>query len=363
MVIRVELIDDILKIEFEEPLVVASSAFLGGFREARYIIVKKVPKEFDHTNIEALCRSIIAKLGLDDAIVMLTAADIAKYVRKHVETPDGVVELVVTAGFSPPLCIDMDTVYRPMVSTINIIVATNAKLKPWALIDLVRTVIEAKAATIADMLLRCRSRSVGTVTDAIAVAAKIDMHGLETAGMATTIGNAVAKAVREAIAERAREELSVDDVLKNLIGVDRREIVELVMEIFRAAPVEGVNEDSVRRRAMEILDALLRDPNVWTFLLASRELDVHGYSGTIPMLDRREFEADSHRIIADELLAMALANYLAGSRAVLATLWLDRVGLIKRRVELPTFEDDMLQALVASIASRIYSEIEEMRGR
>ena len=135
------------------------------------------------------------------------------------------------------------------------------------------------------------------------------------------------------------------------------------MEIYDKAPIPGVDRDKVREEARKILRSFLSDPNVWSFLIAARELDLHGFAGSIPNLSREEFQVDSKRIVADEVLGMALATYLAGVKAVFSMYWIERLKENKalEHYKLEMFEDDVVSALLASLLTKLLDESEELK--
>ena len=209
---------------------------------------------------------------------------------------------------------------------------------------------------VSEILLRCTSRASGTVSDAVAIVLpRSRPKRYLFAGIATDVGNAIAKAVYRAILSRAITLLGIDDFLKNVLGVDRERIVELALQLYRRAPIPGLSVDRVRKILRDILDDVLRDPNVWCLLIAARELDLHAYSSSIPHLSRDEFLNDTQKILADELLGIALSLYIAGAKGMFSMYWVERLkknGVLS--FELPMFEDDVLSALLGSLLTKLY---------
>ncbi|NPA23369.1 MAG: hypothetical protein GXO23_03635 [Crenarchaeota archaeon] len=230
--IRETLIDrKTLLIEPSIDLTYLSSGMFGGLVKRRGIIIRTVDPDFHVDNVREWClKNVLDEIGREDYIVLLTAVEVEERVKIEDRTKEGYrVSLISTIGFSPVACIERKYVYTPLKGTINIIVLTDAELAPQALVDLYRTVTEAKTAAIADTLLSCESRPTGTVTDTVTVGAPLKDDGFLTCGVATTVGNLASKLVYKAILWRYLEYYK--DYLSNIdIGrlIDDLLIRELV---------------------------------------------------------------------------------------------------------------------------------------
>ncbi len=343
-----------LIIELSEVVDIVSTVPVIG-AQPRFIIFKTVDRDFNESKILDFYRAVLESLGIDSGIVLLTSVPVSEYIRETLSEPF-TSEIIATVGLEPSVCLDINAIYRPLVGTINIAVITAAPLTEEAAVDLFRTVVEAKTLAVVDLVLRCRSRAPGTVTDAVVVAVPRSRRKTYLfAGMATNIGNAIAKSVYRAIMRKALASLGVDGLLRNLLGVDRERLLELAVHLYERAPIPGLSTEKVRVFFAKILDEMLKDPNVWSFLVAARELDLHAYAGSIPGLSREEFLSDSIKIVADELLGIALALYVAGAKGLFSMYWVEKLkksGALD--LELPMFEDDVLSALLGSLLTRLY---------
>ncbi|WP_058370740.1 bifunctional adenosylcobinamide hydrolase/alpha-ribazole phosphatase CbiS [Pyrodictium occultum] len=329
---------------------------ISGLVSSEHIVFHHVPRGFSVRDVEAYRREVARSHGLpEETPVFLTAVEPGR----HQVLSSGGVHVVATVGLEPPVCVEQERLYEPpMAGTINIAVIVEEQvLTPAGLVDLLRVAVEAKTLAASLLLLPCRGRASGTATDAVAVAARVDEKGLPWAGMATRLGNTVARLVREAVLRGDRR--SLGERLRGALGLGPEELLEDMLRMYRRAPVPGVSLEEASRLLQEMLDRVLRDPNVWAFLVAARELDIHGVSGTLPGLSRGGFEADSRGIVADEALAAALALYLAGFRGLLAAYWVDRskheAGL--RLASLPVFGDDAAAALAGALLARLYDRL------
>ncbi|MEB3774318.1 MAG: adenosylcobinamide amidohydrolase [Desulfurococcales archaeon] len=350
---RVRVRGDILEIDLEAVHLVASTGVNGGLRESRHIIIRSVGEDLDYEGVEDLVRDAVRRAGVGDAVVLLTAVDVGDYI----ELEGGSVWLLATVGLTHPACIDMEEVYEaPRTSTINIVAVSKAPLKPPALLDMLKTVAEAKAATSSDLLLGCMSRPVGTVSDAIAVAAP-QGGGAPWSGIATRIGNEAARLVREAI--RRGDRRGIDSRLRGVLGIGVEELVRDALAMYSTAPAPGLDARGVEGLIRLAMERFLRDPNTWALLVAARELDYHARAGSIPGLGADEYKGDTRGLVADEVLAASLSLYLQGWKGLMAAYWVDRskdmVGL--RLAGLPGFLDDIAAALVGAALSRVYDEV------
>jgi alpha-ribazole phosphatase CobZ len=146
----------------------------------------------------------------------------------------------------------------------------------------------------------------------------------------------------------------VDQELRLSLGLGYGDLLSLILQAYAQAPVPGAQnaEEEIRR----VLDAVLRDPNVWAFIYAVGELDAKAAAGAYRGLTPEEHAADSKKIVADESLAVALAEYIGGFKAVLTLYWLDRQkpGPL---AGLPMFADDVAAALAAGVLTKLYDRL------
>ncbi|TFG56311.1 MAG: hypothetical protein E4H30_04605 [Methanomassiliicoccus sp.] len=79
-------------------------------------------------------------------------------------------------------------------------------------------------------------------------------------------------------------------------------------------------------------------------------------------LDIKKFEEDPVHLLADELLGIALAEYIGGSKCVFEYIRYDKKkpGVLS---ELGPFMDDIVASLIGATMSTIYSDLLEGEGR
>lgn len=269
----------------------------------------------------------------DLTAVFLTAADLSRHFGAVEDPP---VRLFGSVSLSPPSC----------VGTINLAVVADVPLSRWGMADLMRTVAEAKCLAVTNRLLRCGGkRSPGTVTDAVLVAVPVEKsESIHFAGFATEIGGKTAKLV-----ERLVSELDGGDLFERALGVTYRDFAEAFAQLAKRAPLPASPEEAVEK-----LKEFLRDPNVWALVMAASELDALAAAGAVPGLSAEEHAADTPRVVVDELLGVALADYLGGFNAVLTTYWVERVKREGGFKELSMFSDDVFSALLAAAYLELY---------
>lgn len=328
----------------------------SGFVES--IVFARVPGDFHPSDLIGYYREVLRSARVVSGVVLLSAVAPRELV--EVELPEVGARVFMTVSAKPAACLASPNVFEPMrLGTVNVAVVVEEPLSSSAMVDLVRTIAEAKAAAFSDSLVRCESRALGTVSDAIAVVKPVDLpDDVLFSGPSTKLGRAVAKVVYEVVVSRAMSE-DPEELLRRAIGLGVEEVLDLFSQVYSRAYVPGLSLEEARERAKGVLKELLKDPNVWSFLIAARELDLHGLSGTIPGLEAGEFAGDPVKLVADEVLGVALALYLAGLKGVFSTYWLERlkeVGDLSHGTLHP-FEDDVVSALVGSLLTKLLDEV------
>jgi alpha-ribazole phosphatase CobZ len=175
--------------------------------------------------------------------------------------------------------------------------------------------------------------------------------------MATRIGSWVSGKVYKRLVEKGLKRLGQEGLLYNAIGLTVNEIVELMVKMYEHDNISGVTVDKFKNRARELIETILKDPNVWSILIAARELDLHSAAGSIPGLNVENYATDDN-IIADKLLALILSLYIANFKGL---LMMQHIKRIEKKdlppIRLPRFEDHIVSALVSSAFSAIYDEL------
>nr|MDO8099626.1 alpha-ribazole phosphatase CobZ [Candidatus Njordarchaeota archaeon] len=136
-------------------------------------------------------------------------------------------------------------------------------------------------------------------------------------------------------------------------GVTLGNLVETALELF--VPHPGVE---TREKATEILkegfyDALL-DVNVSCLEVACFRAEEDAKSGLIPGLTKERFMGRPG-LVADELLGMTIATYIAGARGIFEFIRFDQAkpGILKN---LGPISNDAIGGLIAGVSSNMYTD-------
>ncbi|MEM1707162.1 MAG: phosphatidylglycerophosphatase A [Sulfolobales archaeon] len=360
---RVRRLDsDTILIEFGSPMMVVSTLPVvtpdGPSKgEVEAIVFKRVTS-YDVENPIRYYTRVARELGLKKTLVVTTSVSLDEKFRS-VRVEEANASLYMTVSLKPPVCLDSTTYPPLLLGTINVVAVVYLPLSYNALVDLVRTLTEAKALASSDSLLRCRTRSPGTVSDSVSVLKPLGVgERIAFAGMATDVGMALARAVyREVLGEALGRR--TDEILEELTGVSIGRLLDLFLEVYSRYPIPGVSISEARSLALRSLEKALRDPNVWALIIAARELDLHGLAGSVPGVTKEEFAKDSKRIVADEVIGVALATYLAGLNGLFTMYWVER--LKERELvnygELGVFLDDVVSALLAYLVVDLLARV------
>ena len=212
--------EDHLHVGFSAPRWVLSSAVLNGGRVAAdHILNLRVPKHHDGDKgpfepSEVTLGNYCRQMGWRGRTVgMMTAATMDSFRRARREAGGVSVTALVTAGISnagragePAECPDPPA-SPPPAGTINIILLTNARMVPAAMVEAVQMVTEAKAAVLQDLDVRSPrtgAPATGTGTDAVAIAAGRGPAEVAFCGKHVRFGEMIASAVMEALGASLR---------------------------------------------------------------------------------------------------------------------------------------------------------------
>lgn len=142
-------------------------------------------------------------------------------------------------------------------------------------------------------------------------------------------------------------EEGMDVLAKHGLTID--DLVETGFALYVSTPESGREEEG-RKRMKDHLVANISDPNVWLMLVAASQLDdVIASSGT----GSHRLKDDPAHLVADELIGMCIAEYIAGKRGLFNYIRYDREkpGVIGN---LPPFMDDAIGALVAASMTKAF---------
>jgi alpha-ribazole phosphatase CobZ len=137
-------------------------------------------------------------------------------------------------------------------------------------------------------------------------------------------------------------------------GIKKEDLIETALELF--VPHPGV-EDKEKAEGFfnKELDMAMADPNISSLILAGLCLEEEGLKGRIPGIKKDEFIEDPVSLVADEILGMAIAEYIGGTRARFEYVRYDteKPGVLRK---LGPIADDLICGLIAGVSSKMYSE-------
>jgi alpha-ribazole phosphatase CobZ len=142
-------------------------------------------------------------------------------------------------------------------------------------------------------------------------------------------------------------------------GISSNDIIAAILELHVPHPSVETNEKAARMARRE-LDQAFSDANVSMLVMAGLKLEEDAKRGLIPGVSKREFEEDPRWLVADEVLGMAIANYIAGSKGVFEYIRFDKAkpGILKK---LGPIADDVIAGLIGGISSNMYTRATDRR--
>jgi len=325
------------------------------------LVIMEVGGDYDNPRPYSDLLNVCREMGLGENVVgFMTAARIRRVLTVQEAEVNGIRAVtVVTAGLTnmvmagePRSVSATGDNFKP--GTINIVSVSSEPLNLAGMSNAIITLTEAKAAALMDLGVR----ATGTTTDAIAVCCPPG-EGRQYAGTATDVGLAMARATRRAVLEsliRNGDGPRPKDFMTRLEeeGITVDEMWNTALELHLPHSMWKVEE--MRRRFEDYLNGLRNDVNVNALIYAALLLEQRGYSGQIFGLSPGEFGADPVHLLADEMLAMALVQYLAGTRGLYEYIRYERhkPGIIG---QLGPFRDDIVAALIGGIMSNIHNSL------
>jgi alpha-ribazole phosphatase CobZ len=362
--VQAEVRDGCLVVSFDRPLRTLSSGILnGGLAQATGVFNLQVPPNYDHSDPEGYLREAAERLSIPTGHVgMMTAALVEKAVAMSRQSEGLTITVLVTAGITNSSAAGHYIGGKnPQAGTINIIVLVDRQLTDACLVNLVKTATEAKSMALRELDIRDRLSyrpATGTTSDAICIACTDRGKALEYGGTATEVGQLTGSLVRESVREAIRNQHGLTPERSLVLRLAERGLgleclVETCLEMF--VPHPGV-EDRAKATAMLTrgLEKALSDPNVASLVTAGLRLQEDGEIGLVPGLPKESFEKDPIYLVADELLGMALADYIAGARGLFEFIRFDRKkpGILR---ELGPILDDVVGGLLAGVSSNMYT--------
>ncbi|MGC9445311.1 MAG: phosphatidylglycerophosphatase A [Candidatus Methanospirareceae archaeon] len=327
--------------------VLSSACYNGGSARAQAIVNATVDNHFAGEAAQFF-DSLAATLQLqkEATVGMMTAVEM-----QHARIREqGAVTVIITAGIGkPPSQSD---------STVNSILLVDKNLSPSAMANLIIVATEAKTAAFYDLDVRYKSGELftGDYTDAVVVAC----YGQETepeeqfAGRATDLGKTVYELVTVGVKEAlfnhntwATNRPILERLEERGITVD--DMVATALELYVRVEGEETPESVLKTRLAETIRKECDDVNVALLLAAALHVEEEeirtGRGGELGA-------QDAACVVADELIGLDIAEYIAGKKALFNFVYYDtrKPGMLK---ELGVFMDDAIGGLIAGCMTKL----------
>jgi alpha-ribazole phosphatase CobZ len=135
-------------------------------------------------------------------------------------------------------------------------------------------------------------------------------------------------------------------------GVSLQNLIDSALEMFVPHPGIETQKKATELLTEEFLD-ILKDVNVSTLIVAAFHAQEEAENGRIPGLSKERF-LGRPGLVADELIGIAIATYIGGSKGMFEFVRFDQAkpGILKK---LPPLTNDAIGALVAGASSNVYT--------
>jgi len=365
-------------IKLEEKMEILSSAVMNhGSVVSDTLMIMEVSKRYDSRDPLGDIDKVRKDLDLPkNTVGFMTAAEI-EYVTafKRTEFEGAHTSAVVTAGLgnrviAGDVIYDMDerldrSVEKEKriragkklgkIGTINIIGISPVPLTEAAKVNSFIVMTEAKTAAMHSL----GHEETGTTSDALAIVSPIKGKKEMYCGTGTSLGISLARSVKEAVRDSLIKRTDFPEAgtfLDQLekMGITEEKMWDAAMKIYYPNP----DWDTAKLKEMfrSLLTIYSKDINASSLVQGAIELERLGNKDMICAMPRGMFSTDPIHLIADEILGMQLAQYIAGTRGIFEFHRFDRhkPGIIG---ELGPFMDDIICGLVGGIMSSIYTKL------
>jgi alpha-ribazole phosphatase CobZ len=135
-------------------------------------------------------------------------------------------------------------------------------------------------------------------------------------------------------------------------GITLQSLIDCALEMYVPHPGIETAEKATKLLKEELLD-ILSDVNVSMLEVAAFSVQEQAEKGLIPGLTQERFRGRPGPV-ADEILGIAIATYIGGTRAVFEYVRFDQAkpGILK---SLGSLTNDAIGALVAGASSNVYT--------
>lgn len=135
-------------------------------------------------------------------------------------------------------------------------------------------------------------------------------------------------------------------------GITMKDLIDAALELYVPHPGVETREKAAEILEEEFLDAL-SDVNVSTLEVAVFRVEEDAEADRVPGLTKERFMGRPG-LVADELLGMTIATYIAGARGIFEFVRFDQAkpGILKK---LGALTNDGIGGLVAGVSSNMYT--------
>ena len=135
--------------------------------------------------------------------------------------------------------------------------------------------------------------------------------------------------------------------------ISLKSLVHCALEMYVPHPGIETAEKATEMLREEFLN-VLEDVNVSILLVAAFRVQEDAEKGMVPGLTQERFKGRPGPV-ADEVLGLAIASYIGGTRGVFEYVRFDQAkpGILKR---LGSITNDAIGALVAGVSSNVYTQ-------
>ncbi|MFA7342643.1 MAG: phosphatidylglycerophosphatase A [Candidatus Methanomethylophilaceae archaeon] len=360
-------------IRFNQMMEVLSSAMRnGGDTRTDTFVFVEVPKMYDHPDPQKELDTIYSELRIPShAVGFMTAAEIKQVLTVCDNEIDGMrTKCIATAGLSNRVVageiiddmpdrlrrsVEKAEERRRRMGTINIIGVSAVPLTMEAKLNSFIVATEAKTVALQSL----GHEETGTTTDSLAIVCPQGEQRQMYCGTGTDLGISLARSVTTAVRNSLvkREDFpEAKSFLEHLRAFDitQQSMWDAALDLY--VPNPAWETELLRDMFFESLQIYSKDVNVNSLVMAAILLERWGDHDKLYGLERGEFQRDPIHIIADEMLGMQCAQYIAGTRGLFEFHRFDRhkPGIIGR---LGPFMDDIICGLVGGIMSSIYTRL------
>lgn len=131
-----------------------------------------------------------------------------------------------------------------------------------------------------------------------------------------------------------------------------KDLIDTALELFVPHPGVETREKAAKILEEEFMDAL-SDVNVSCMVVACFRAEEDARAGLIPGLSRERFMGRPG-LVADELLGMAIACYIAGVKGIFEFIRFDQAkpGILRK---LGPITNDAIGGLISGVSSNMYT--------